>query len=130
MPIAGSQRVTSALLTTSRTLSLRRRTCCSSLSQAWGKRASFARCARQLPEAGFRLTSCRNASLCRRDFYRLLCHTLGLQPTSTAASLFLDIEAYVADLRRDKVHPVFLLDDAHLLHADMLAHLHLLLNYK
>ena len=85
---------------------------------------------RRLPEAGFRLTYCRNASLGRRDFYRLLCHTLGLQPTSTAANLFLAIEAYVADLRRDKVHPVFLLDEAHLLHADMLAHLHILLNYE
>ena len=85
---------------------------------------------RQLPEAGFRLTYCRNASLGRRDFYRLLCHPLCLQPTSTAANLFLAIEAYVADLRRDKVHPVFLLDEAHLLHADRLAHLHILLNYE
>ena len=85
---------------------------------------------KRLPEAGFRLTYCRNASLGRRDFYRLLCHTLGLQPTSTAANLFLAVEGYVADLRRDKVHPVFLLDEAHLLHADMLGHLHILINYE
>jgi len=79
----------------------------------------------RLPQTGFRLTYCRNATLGRRDFYRLLCHTLGLQPTSSAANLFLAVETHVQDLRRDKIHPVFLLDEAHLLHSDMLAHLHI-----
>lgn len=83
----------------------------------------------QLPQAGFRLTYCRNATLGRRDFYRYLCHALGLHPASTAANLFLAVETHVQDLRRDKLHPVFLLDEAHLLHPDMLAHLHILLNY-
>lgn len=85
---------------------------------------------RRLPEAGFRLTYCRNATLGRRDFYRHLCHTLGLHPSSTAANLFIAVENHVHELRRDKVHPVFLVDEAHLLHADMLAHLHILLNYE
>ncbi|MDP9149355.1 MAG: AAA family ATPase, partial [Myxococcota bacterium] len=85
---------------------------------------------RRLPQAGFRLTYCRNATLGRRDFYRHLCHTLGLHPTSTAANLFLAVETHVHDLRRDKVHPVFLLDEAHLLHPDMLGHLHILMNYE
>ena len=85
---------------------------------------------RTLPQAGFRLTYCRNATLGRRDFYRHLCHTLNLHPTSTAANLFLAVETHVQDLRRDKTHPVFLLDEAHLLHPDMLAHLHILLNYE
>jgi type II secretory pathway predicted ATPase ExeA len=84
----------------------------------------------RLPQAGFRLTYCRNATLGRRDFYRYLCHTLGLHPTSTAANLFLAVETHVHDLRRDKLHPVFLLDEAHLLHPDMLAHLHILMNYE
>lgn len=85
---------------------------------------------KRLPQAGFRLTYCRNATLGRRDFYRYLCHALGLQPSATAANLFLAVEAHVHDLRRDKTHPVFLLDEAHLLHPDMLAHLHILLNYE
>jgi type II secretory pathway predicted ATPase ExeA len=85
---------------------------------------------RNLPQAGFRLTYCRNATLGRRDFYRYLCHALGLHPTSTAANLFLAVETHVQDLRRDKTHPVFLLDEAHLLHPDMMAHLHILLNYE
>jgi len=85
---------------------------------------------RRLPQTGFRLTYCRNATLGRRDFYRYLCHALGLHPTSTAANLFLAVETHVHELRRDKVHPVFLLDEAHLLlHPDMLAHLHILLNH-
>lgn len=84
----------------------------------------------RLPQAGFRLTYCRNATLGRRDFYRYLCHTLGLRPTATAANLFLAVEAHVHELRRDKVHPVFLLDEAHLLHPDMIAHLHILMNYE
>jgi len=85
---------------------------------------------RRLPQAGFRLTYCRNATLGRRDFYRHLCHTLGLHPTATAANLFLAVETHVQDLRRDKLHPVFLLDEAHLLHPDMMAHLHILMNYE
>lgn len=85
---------------------------------------------RNLQQAGFRLTYCRNATLGRRDFYRYLCHALSLHPTSTAANLFLAVETHVQDLRRDKLHPVFLLDEAHLLHPDMLVHLHILLNYE
>jgi type II secretory pathway predicted ATPase ExeA len=84
----------------------------------------------RLPQAGFRLTYCRNATLGRRDFYRLLCHALGLHTTSSAANLFLAVETHVHELRRDNVHPVFLLDEAHLLHPDMLAHLHILMNYE
>lgn len=83
-----------------------------------------------LPESGFRLTYCRNATLGRRDFYRYLCHTLGLQATTTAANLFLAVERHIHDLRRDKLHPVLFIDEAHLLHPDMLAHLHILLNYE
>jgi type II secretory pathway predicted ATPase ExeA len=85
---------------------------------------------RNLPQAGFRLTYCRNATLGRRDFYRYLCHALGLHPTSSAANLFLAVETHVQELRRDKTHPVFLLDEAHLLHPDMMAHLHILLNFE
>ncbi len=84
----------------------------------------------RLPQSGFRLTYCRNATLGRRDFYRYLCHALGLHPTATAANLFLAVETHIHALRRDKLHPVFLLDEAHLLHPDMLAHLHILTNHE
>ena len=84
----------------------------------------------RLPEAGFRLTYCHNATLGRRDFYRHVCHALGLTPSATAAALFYAISNHVQDLSRERIHPVFLLDEAHLLHQDTLEHLHILLNYN
>jgi general secretion pathway protein A len=84
----------------------------------------------RLPQAGFRLTYCHNATLGRRDFYRQLCLALGLTPSATAAALFYAISSHVQDLGKDKIHPIFLLDEAHLLHQDTLDHLHILLNYN
>lgn len=84
----------------------------------------------RLPQAGFRLTYCHNATLGRRDFYRQLCVSLGLQPKATAASVFYEISTHVENLGREHVHPVFLIDEAHLLHQDVLDHLHVLANYE
>lgn len=82
-----------------------------------------------LPANRFRLTYCHNATLGRRDFYRQLCLALGLAPSATAASVFYAVSTHVEDLARERLHPVFLLDEAHLLHQDTLDHLHILLNY-
>ena len=84
----------------------------------------------KLPMAGFRLTYCHNATLGRRDFYRQLCLALGLPTSASAAAVFFAVSSHVEDLGRDRLHPVFLLDEAHLLHQDMLDHLHILLNYQ
>jgi type II secretory pathway predicted ATPase ExeA len=84
----------------------------------------------RVPEAGFRLTYCQNATLGRRDFYRQLCQALGIAPSATAAALFYGVSNHVAELGKERVHPVFLLDEAHLLHQDTLDHLHILLNYE
>jgi len=85
---------------------------------------------RRLPEAGFRLTYCHNATLGRRDFYRQLCLALGLSPKATAAAVFFEVSSHVQQLGQERVHPVFLLDEAHLLHQDVLDHLHILANYE
>lgn len=85
---------------------------------------------RRLPEAGYRLTYCHNATLGRRDFYRQLCLALGLSPKATAAAVFYSVSTHVQDLGAERVHPVFLIDEAHLLHPEMLGHLHILLNYE
>jgi type II secretory pathway predicted ATPase ExeA len=85
---------------------------------------------KRLPDAAFRLTYCHNVTLGRRDFYRQLCLVLGLSPSSTAAAVFHAVTAHVNDLGKDRIHPVFLLDEAHLLHQDTLDHLHILLNYE
>jgi type II secretory pathway predicted ATPase ExeA len=84
----------------------------------------------RLPQAGFRLTYCHNATLGRRDFYRQLCLALGLSPSATAAAVFYAVSTHVEELGRERVHPVFLLDEAHLMHQDTLDHLHILLNYE
>jgi len=84
----------------------------------------------RLPQAGFRLTYCHNATLGRRDFYRQLCLALTLPASATAAAVFYAVSTHVEQLGRDKILPVFLLDEAHLLHQDVLDHLHILLNYE
>jgi general secretion pathway protein A len=84
-----------------------------------------------IPADRFRLTYCHNATLGRRDFYRQLCLALGLSPSATAAAVFYAVAQHVEDMARDRpAHPVFLLDEAHLLHQDTLDHLHILLNYE
>jgi general secretion pathway protein A len=84
----------------------------------------------RLPKEGFRLTYCHNATLGRRDFYRQICQALALAPAATAAAVFYAVSAHVENLGRDHIHPVFLLDEAHLLHQDTLEHLHILINYE
>lgn len=83
----------------------------------------------RIPAAGFRLTYCHNATLGRRDFYRQLCLALGISAAATAGSLFYAVSRHVEERAEERIHPVFLLDEAHLLHQDTLEHLHILLNY-
>ena len=83
----------------------------------------------RIPAAGFKLTYCHNATLGRRDFYRQLCHAVGLSPAATAGSLFYALTRHVEDRAVERIHPVFLLDESHLLQQDTLDHLHILLNY-
>ncbi|MEZ4383406.1 MAG: AAA family ATPase [Nannocystaceae bacterium] len=94
-----------------------------------GKTCTLRALRSRLPEAGFRLTYCHNATLGRRDFYRQLCLALGLSPRATAAAVFHTISTHVEQLGRESIHPVLLLDEAHLLRQDVLEHLHVLANY-
>lgn len=84
----------------------------------------------RLPSSQYRLTYCHNATLGKRDFYRQLCLALGLSPSATAAAVFYAVSTHVQQLSQERLHPVFLLDEAHLLHPDTLDHLHILLNYE
>lgn len=84
----------------------------------------------RLPQDGFRLTYCHNVTLGRRDFYRHVCLALGLSPSATAAAVFFAISTHIEQLGAEKVHPVLLVDEAHLLHQDVLDHLHILANYE
>lgn len=84
----------------------------------------------RLPPERYRLTYCHNSTLGRRDFYRQVCHALGLNPKATAASLFNAITSHVTELRAERIHPVLFVDEAHLLGQDILDHLHILGNYE
>jgi type II secretory pathway predicted ATPase ExeA len=84
----------------------------------------------RLPPTEYRLTYCHNATLGKRDFYRQLCLALGLSPSATAAAVFYAVSTHIQELGKERLHPIFLLDEAHLLHADTLDHLHILLNYE
>jgi type II secretory pathway predicted ATPase ExeA len=78
----------------------------------------------------FRLTYCVNVTLGRRDFYRQLCHALGIKTSATAAAVFFALTTHIEEMGRDRAHSVFVIDEAHLLHPDVLDHLHILLNYE
>lgn len=79
----------------------------------------------------FRLTYCHDATLGRRDFYRQVCHALGLKPKATAGSLFRALSTHVEAVRNEQqVHSVLLIDEAHLLQESTLEHLHIILNYQ
>jgi general secretion pathway protein A len=82
-----------------------------------------------LPKERFRLTYCHNVTLGRRDFYRQLCLALGLPKSNNAGDVFWAINTHVEQLAQERLLPVFLVDEAHLLHQDTLDHLHILLNY-
>jgi general secretion pathway protein A len=82
-----------------------------------------------LDSAVFRFTYCHNVTVGRRDFYRQLCVALGIPRGTTAGDVFLAISTHVEELSRERLFPVFLVDEAHLLHQDTLDHLHILLNY-
>ncbi len=94
-----------------------------------GKTCTLRALRRRLPEAGYRLTYCHNATLGKRDFYRQLCLAMGLESKATAAGVFYAISSHVEELGRERVHPVFLLDESHLLRQEVLDHLHVLSNY-
>lgn len=83
-----------------------------------------------LTPANFRLVYCQNTTVGRRDFYRHLCLALGLPKAATAGDLFLTVSTHVEELANERVCPVFLVDESHLLHQDTLDHLHILLNYQ
>ena len=82
-----------------------------------------------LPAEHYRLTYCHNVTLGRRDFYRQLCLALGLPRAQTAGDIFWAISTHVEQLAGERLMPVLLVDEAHLLHQDTLDHLHILLNY-
>lgn len=85
----------------------------------------------KLHPSRYRMTYIHNTGVSRGDFYRQLSTALGLEPKGTAASLFRQVQQQVEDLADEqKIHPVLVIDEAHLLPLSVLEHLHVLLNYR
>jgi len=85
----------------------------------------------RLHPSRYRITYIHNAGVNRRDFYRQLSAALGLEHKANAAALFRQVQSQIEDLADEqKVHPVLVIDEAHLLPTPVLEHLHLLLNYR
>lgn len=84
----------------------------------------------RLPETSFRVAYIANVTVGRRDFYRQLSLTLGLRPRGTIAAVF---EAVQRELRGSwsdhRIHPVLIIDEAHLMPDATLSHLHVLANF-
>jgi type II secretory pathway predicted ATPase ExeA len=96
-----------------------------------GKSCLVRALAQRLHPGRFQVHYFHNATLGRRDFYRQLCWGLGLTPSATAAALFRAVSQHVQELAAEnRGHPVFVLDEAHLLHDGTVEHLHILLNYE
>jgi general secretion pathway protein A len=83
----------------------------------------------RIPAAGFRLTYGHNATLGRRDLLSPALSRRRAVAGGDRRNLFYALSRHVEDRAAERVHPVFLLDEAHLLHQDTLDHLHILLNY-
>lgn len=84
----------------------------------------------RLPEAVFRLVYISNVTVGRRDFYRQLSLALGLEPRGTAAAVFEAVQREIRNgWREQRVHPVVVIDEAHLLNDATLSHLHILANF-
>jgi type II secretory pathway predicted ATPase ExeA len=84
----------------------------------------------RLPETGFRLVYISNVTVGRRDFYRQLSLALGLDPRGTAAAVFEAVQREIRNgWREQRVHPVVVIDEAHLLNDATLSHLHILANF-
>ncbi len=64
------------------------------------------------------------------EFYSHLCDVFGLTPGCRRASMFRAIKEHVLNMRSSsRIHPVLIIDEAHLLNNDILAEIRLLTNF-
>jgi type II secretory pathway predicted ATPase ExeA len=64
------------------------------------------------------------------EFYTHLCSVFGLSPGNRRASMFRAIKEHVLTMRSSShIHPVLIIDEAHLLNNDILAEIRLLTNF-
>lgn len=84
----------------------------------------------RLPSVHYRLNYVAHVSLGRRDFYKQVCLALGIECKLMPATLYAAIQNNLAALARERVHPVLVLDEAHLMPDSSLSTLHVLANFQ
>lgn len=83
-----------------------------------------------LSPAHFRLEYLPLVTLGPRDFLRQVCRALGAESKATAAAAFNAIQAQVCQIHGDqRIHPVLVIDEVHLMPERTLQHLHILTNF-
>ncbi len=84
-----------------------------------------------LPQGRYRLHYTANATVNRRDFYRQISIGMGLEAHSSFAALYSTVSQHIQDLAmQHKLWVILVLDEAHLLHIQVLEQLHILLNFE
>lgn len=84
----------------------------------------------RLSPVHFRLTYLAHVSLGKRDFYKQICMALGIECKLMPATLYASIQQNLAALARERVHPVLVLDEAHLIPDSSLGTLHVIANFN
>ena len=103
---------------------------CSPASPASARPASCARCATACPQPASASPTATTPRSAAATSTASSASPSASRRRATAAGVFYAVATHVEELGRERVHPVFLLDEAHLLHQDTLDHLHILLNYE
>jgi type II secretory pathway predicted ATPase ExeA len=83
----------------------------------------------RLSPVHFRLTYVAHVALAKRDFYRQVCFALGIECKLLSSSLYAAIQKNIVAIAAERIHPVLVLDEAHLMPDDSLGTLHILANF-
>jgi len=85
----------------------------------------------RLSPVHFRCVYLAFVTLAPRDFIRQLCFALELEPKATTAALYNAVQAEIVHRHREhRVHPVVVIDEAHLIPDRTLSMLHVLANFE
>ncbi len=84
----------------------------------------------RLSPVHFKLHYVAHVSLGKRDFYKQICMALGVECKLMPATLYATIQSNLVAIARERVHPVLILDEAHLIPDSSLGTLHVLANFE
>jgi len=95
-----------------------------------GKSCLLRLLASQLPAGLFRPLYLCHTSVGILEFYTHLCALFGLAPSCRRATMFRALQEHILSMNNSRhLHPVLLIDEAHLLSNDILAEVRLLTNF-